>query len=301
MTYIYLKSLIVCIFFFRCVNKSSLFLITSIILIKWCKTFVITIQPKMNRYKKNRLEQYLESDGSTNIKKEARKSDYELKQASKRNNLDSIDIDKLNTINSKNAEKEARLSRYEILERVLLQIPLTKKLQYSDINTIRSIKDKPIYTTTSFMKKYSEKMKTMDMESIEKNFVYDPKSKLVKDETKGYYNEKNGKFYRYLDTEGKELKELEDNVRRENIKKEIELKNKIRKDKQNGKKLNRQEYESLMDKRSQVLFANPTLMAKQQKKTNFEAVENTKRNLSDMKAKSNTGKKMNMNLLSKYK
>lgn len=168
----------------------------------------------MNRYKKNRLEKYLESTDDTNISKVAKQSDYENKQASIRNNLDSIDIDKLNNINAANKQKDERLSRYEILERVLLQIPLTKKLQYSDINTIRSIKDKPVYTTSRFMKKYSEKMKTMDMESIEKNFVYDPKSKLVKDETKGYYNEKNGKFYRYLDSEGKELKELEDKVRR---------------------------------------------------------------------------------------
>lgn len=253
----------------------------------------------MNRYKKNRLEKYLESTDDTNISKVAKQSDYENKQASIRNNLDSIDIDKLNNINAANKQKDERLSRYEILERVLLQIPLTKKLQYSDINTIRSIKDKPVYTTSSFMKKYSEKMKTMDMESIEKNFVYDPKSKLVKDETKGYYNEKNGKFYRYLDSEGKELKELEDKVRRENIKKEIDLRNKLRKDKQNGKKLNRQEYEALMDKRNQVLFANPTLMSKKSKVQ--ETVVEDKRDLSKMTAKSKAGKKLDMNILNKYK
>ena len=149
------------------------------------------------------------------------------------------------------------------------------------------------------MKKCTDKINTMDKESIEKKFGYTTESKLVKDETKGYYDEKNGKFYRYLDSEGKELKELEDKVRRENIKKELVLKNKIRKDKQNGKKLSRQEYESLMDKRSQVLFANPTLMSKNQKKS--EVVNESKRDLSKMEAKSNTGRKMDMQLLSKYK
>lgn len=254
----------------------------------------------MNKYKRNRLEKYLESTDNTNINKAARPSDYENKQASVRNNLDSIDIDRLNNINAGKTQNQERLSRYEILERVLLQIPLAKKLQYSDINTIRSIKDKPVYTTSSFMKKYSEKMKTMDMESIEKNFVYDPKSKLVKDETKGYYNEKNGKFYRYLDSEGKELKELEDRVRRENIKKEIDMRNKIKMDKKNGKKLNRQEYEALMDKRNQVLFANPTLMSKKNK-TQEESLDENKRDLSKMTAKSKVGKKLDMNILSKYK
>lgn len=269
------------------------------------------------KYRKNRLETYLNEakisntetkDSNTEI------SNYERKRIYK--NEDKIDIDSLNKIKTTENSDDSlgnRLSRYELLERTLLNLPLNKLLKDTSANSIRSIKDKPVYTKSSFIAKYGNDIKTKTMEDIESNFVYDPKSKLVKDETKGFYNNKNGKYYRYLNSEGQELKELEDTVRRENILNSIKQKQKLKKERT---RLSKEEFEKMNDKRNEVLFANPTLLSKKIRKRQLEQEnekeeedddsfnENSikKRDLSQMSAKkTSNGKKMNMDLLSKYK
>ncbi|XBW36186.1 hypothetical protein QEN19_001766 [Hanseniaspora menglaensis] len=256
--------------------------------------------------KKNKLEKYL-SDANVAAPKTSlavKASVYETKRTYKKE--EDIDIDALNKINlQKKGSLNKRLSRFELLERTLLNLPLNKNMKDISSNSIRSIRDKPIYTKSTFIAKYGKDMKEKTMEDIESNFVYDPKSKLVKDETKGFYNSKNGKYYRYLNSEGQELKELEDTVRRENILNNIKQKQKIKKE---GKRLSKEEFEKINDKRNEVLFANPTLLAKKKRLLDEGSTDSNdkfllkKRDLSSMSAKKvSSGKKMNMSLLNKYK
>ncbi|OBA28550.1 hypothetical protein HANVADRAFT_51443 [Hanseniaspora valbyensis NRRL Y-1626] len=263
------------------------------------------------KYRKNRLETYLNEAKISNTETKnsnTELSNYERKRIYK--NEDKIDIDSLSKIKTTEISDDSfsnRLSRYELLERTLLNLPLNKLLKDTSANSIRSIKDKPVYTKSSFIAKYGNDIKTKSMEDIESNFVYDPKSKLVKDETKGFYNNKNGKYYRYLNSEGQELKELEDSVRRENILNSIKQKQKLKKERT---RLSKEEFEKINDKRNEVLFANPTLLSKKTRKRQLEEEDNglsnensvKKRDLSQMSAKkTSNGKKMNMDLLSKYK
>lgn len=258
------------------------------------------------KYKKNRLERYLNETKilAPEPKEGTGTSQYEIKRTYEKES--EIDIDFLNKIKpTDDYGNGKRLNRYELLERTLLNIPLGKLIKNSSSNSIRSIRDNPEYTKRAFLSKYGDDLKSKTMEDIESNFVYDPKSKLIKDETKGFYNNKNGKFYRYLNSEGKELKELEDTIRRENTLANIKQKQKLKKE---GKRLSKEEFEKLNDKRNEVLFANPTLLAKQKRKMQKEEGDDgthqdvKKRDLSQMTAKrASTGKKVSTDLLSKYK
>lgn len=257
------------------------------------------------KYKKNRLERYLNETkiSAPEPKAGTEGSKYEIKRTYEKEA--EIDIEVLNKIRpTDNDGKGKRLNRYELLERTLLNVPLSKLIKDTSSNSIRSIRDNPVYTKKAFLSKYGDDLKSKTMEDIESNFVYDPKSKLVKDETKGFYNNKNGKYYRYLNSEGKELKELEDTVRRDNILANIKQKQKLKKE---GKRLSKEDFEKMNDKRTEVLFANPTLLAKQKRKMEKAADERNdqdvkKRDISQMSAKrTSSGKKLSTALLSKYK